>query len=367
MSDSQTDARFMRRALQLAKRGQGHVEPNPLVGCVIAKDGQPIAEGWHQAFGGPHAEIAALQNLQGVAEGATVYVSLEPCCHHGKTPPCTQALIDAKVGRVVVAMIDPFPQVSGQGIQQLRAAGIQVDTGVLATEANALNAPFRTLVEQHRPWIIAKWAMTLDGKIATQTGGSKWISNEACRAIVHQIRGRVDAVIIGSGTALSDDPMLNARPSGPRIATRIVVDSSARLPLNSQLVQTARQQSVLVAVGPQADAANVQQLSEAGCEVLNFPQSERNERLTALLTELGNRQMTNVLLEGGSQLLGSFFDLQLVDEAHVFISNKIIGGERITAVAGNGLENISGAPAITRPAVELIGDNVYVHGSLRNQ
>lgn len=365
MSDSQTDAQIMRRALQLAKRGQGHVEPNPMVGCVIVKDGQQIAEGWHQAFGGPHAEIDALHNLQSSAAGTTVYVTLEPCCHHGKTGPCSQALIDAQVARVVVAMIDPFPKVSGQGVQQLRAAGIQVDVGVLAAEARALNAPFIKLVEQHRPWIIAKWAMTLDGKIATRTGDSKWISNEACRAIVHQIRGRVDAIIVGCGTALSDDPLLNARPAGPRIATRIVIDSSATLPLSSQLVQTAKQQPVLIAVGPLADTSKIQQLSEAGCEVLKFPQSEQNERLTALLTELGNRQMTNVLLEGGSQLLGSFFDLQLVDEAHVFISNKIVGGERITAVAGNGLENITDAPAITNPTVELIGENVYIHGHIR--
>ena len=365
MHASPTDAFFMRRALQLAKRGQGSVEPNPLVGCVIVKDGLLVAEGWHQRFGGPHAEIAALHDLQVSAASATAYVSLEPCCHHGKTPPCTQALIDARIERVVIAMADPFPQVAGQGIQQLRDAGLTVDVGVLETEARALNAPFLKLTEQSRPWLIAKWAMTLDGKIATKTGDSKWISNDACRAIVHHIRGRVDAVMVGSGTALSDDPLLDARPAGPRSATRIVVDGSARLPLDSRLMQSAGRHPVMVAHGPQADGAKIQALSEAGCEVLGLPQHDRNERLLSLLAELGNRHMTNVLVEGGSQLLGALFDLQLVDEVHVFISSKIAGGQRITAVAGNGLDRIATAPAIAHPTVELIGDNVYVHGPLR--
>src|SRR4051794_5772463 len=201
----------MSHALALALRGQGAVEPNPMVGCVIVRDGEIVGEGFHERFGGPHAEVNALAIAGARAAGATVYVSLEPCCHQGKTPPCTQALIRAGLKRVVVAVEDPFPQVCGGAIAELRAAGIECDAGICAPDANWVLAPYRKLLATGRPWVIAKWAMTLDGKLATRTGDSEWISSEASRAVVHQVRGRMDAVIVGSGTARSDNPLLTAR------------------------------------------------------------------------------------------------------------------------------------------------------------
>ena len=236
---STPDLWHMRRALELAAQGQGAVEPNPMVGCVIARGAEILGEGWHRRFGGAHAEVEALKLAGERARGATVYVTLEPCCHHGKTPPCTRAILDAGVARVVAAMPDPFPQVAGGGLAELRAAGIEVQSGVLEEEARKLNAPYLKLLSTGRPWIIAKWAMTLDGKIATAAGDSRWISCLDSRSIVHQLRGRVDAIVVGRGTAAADDPLLTARPPGPRTAMRIVVDTRASLSPQSQLVRTA--------------------------------------------------------------------------------------------------------------------------------
>src|SRR5579871_1062456 len=237
------DPLFMSRALELARRGQGFVEPNPMVGCVLATDEGVVGEGWHRRFGGAHAEVEALTVAGSRARGATAYLTLEPCSHFGKTPPCAPALIEAGVRRVVVAMEDPFPEVAGKGLALLRSTGVDVEVGLMRDEAAWLNAPYLRRVVDRRPWIIAKWAMTLDGKIATRTGDSQWISGRPSREIVHQLRARVDAVIVGRGTAERDDPLLTARPADgnvARVATRIVVDGGAKLSSTSQLVQTAR-------------------------------------------------------------------------------------------------------------------------------
>ena len=268
MQWEELDAWHMARALELAARGEGSVEPNPMVGCVIVRDGETIGEGFHRRFGGPHAEVEALAVAGPRARGATAYVTLEPCCHHGKTPPCTGALIAAGISRVVVAQRDPFAKVAGQGIAELAAAGIAVDVGVGADEALRLNAPYLKLLQTARPWIIAKWAMTLDGKLATHAGDSRWISSEASRAIVHRLRGRVDAVMVGRGTAQADDPQLTARPPGPRQAARIVVDTTATHSLQSLLVKTAREVPVIVAGGAAAPQDRVEALQAAGCEVI---------------------------------------------------------------------------------------------------
>ena len=211
----------MRRALTLAEKGRGHVEPNPLVGAVVVRDGKSVGEGCHEKFGHAHAEVNALRQAGDAAKRATLYVTLEPCCHHGKTPPCTDAVIKAGITRVVAAMEDPFPQVAGQGASILRAAGIAVDCGVCAKEAQRQNAPYFKLLRIGRPYVHAKWAMSLDGKIATKTGDSKWISNESSRLRFHELRGRMDGILVGIGTALADDPLLTARPAGPRVAHRI--------------------------------------------------------------------------------------------------------------------------------------------------
>jgi diaminohydroxyphosphoribosylaminopyrimidine deaminase/5-amino-6-(5-phosphoribosylamino)uracil reductase len=357
------DPWHMRRALALAEQGQGCVEPNPMVGCVIARGAEIIGEGWHARYGGPHAEVVALEIAGARAAGAIMYVTLEPCCHHGKTPPCTNAILAAGVREVVVAEQDPFPRVAGGGIASLRAAGVRVDVGILEAEARRLNAPYRKLQTEQRPWVIAKWAMTLDGKLATATGVSRWISGEASRQIVHQLRGRVDAILIGRGTAAADDPLLIARPAGSRVAARVVVDTRASLSVNSQLVRTARQYPVIVAAAADAPEENVDRLSIAGCEVLQFAGVDHVARLNALLAELGKRQMTNVLVEGGSELFGALADAGQIDEAHAFIAPKYVGGAAaMSPLGGAGIEDMAQAWRLTSPTIEIVDGDVYVHG-----
>lgn len=349
-ADLALDRQWMLRAVQLAARGIGHVEPNPPVGCVLVKDGQLIGEGYHQRFGGPHAEVVALQSLpdRAMARGATALVTLEPCCHVGKTPPCSEALIAAGVARVVVALQDPFPRVQGGGLAQLRAAGIDVSVGVCQAEATALLAPYLKRIERRRPWVIGKWAMTLDGKIATRTGDSQWISGEVSRDEVHRLRSRVDAVIVGGGTAAIDNPTLTARPPGAevvsRVATRVVV-ASKRLPaLSSRLVSTLDQAPLLLVTTPDSDPGQVAALQAAGVEILACPQNDPLQSVGRLLDELGRRQMTNVLVEGGGGLLGSFLAIDEIDEAHVYVGPHLFGGQTAPSpVAGPGFDSIQNA------------------------
>ncbi len=361
------DEQLMRRALALARRGEGHVEPNPMVGAVIAAaSGGIIAEGWHAAFGGPHAEVTALAAAGGAARGGTLAVTLEPCCHHGKTPPCTAAIIAAGIARVIVGTRDPFPAVNGGGLDELMRAGIEVRVGVCESEARRLIAPFRMLVEQRRPWMTAKWAMSLDGRVATAAGESRWISSEASRGIVHQLRGRMDGILCGIGTALADDPLLTARPAGPRQPLRIVLDGTARLPLESRLVRTAREAPVLVAAGPSAPADRVRALEAAGCEVWQCLAVSPRERLESLLAELGSRRLTNVLVEGGPTVLGSLADAQAIDEVWAFIAPSIIGGEAAPSpVAGMGIASLASAASIEIEHTEHPGGDLFVRGVVR--
>ena len=366
----------MLRAIELARRGEGLVEPNPMVGCLIVRDGQIVGEGWHQRFGGLHAEIEALEAAGERARGGTMYTTLEPCCHHGKTPPCVERIIPAGLARIVVAQRDPFPQVAGGGLKQLAEANIDVELGLCEDEARELNAPYLKLIEKGRPWIIAKWAMTLDGKISTRSGYSKWISSPASRRVGHALRARVDGIMIGRRTAELDDPLLTARlgegaevetqnvkPS--RVATRIIVDSMARLASFSQLVKTAREVPTLIAAGPDADESDLRRLAAAGCEVLPFAAPTQFERLIQLLEELGRRKMTNVLVEGGAQLIGSLLDARQIDEVHVFIAPKIFGGQKATApIAGAGVEQVADALHLIKPVAELLGSDVYIRGRL---
>jgi diaminohydroxyphosphoribosylaminopyrimidine deaminase/5-amino-6-(5-phosphoribosylamino)uracil reductase len=364
---SAADARLMVRALDLAGKGEGYVEPNPMVGCVLARDGEIVGEGWHQRFGGPHAEIEALRLAADRAAGSTMYVTLEPCCHQGKTPPCTDAVIAAGVRKVVIAHRDPFPLVDGGGLARLREAGIEVHVGLLEDEAKKRNAPYLKLVTTGRPWIIAKWAMTLDGKIATRTGDSRWISGEASRAAVHELRSRMDAIVVGAQTARRDDPLLTARPRGARVATRIVVDSSASVLRESQLVRTAREAPLLVAASASAADLNVCALRDGGCEVLLLDGASHAERLEQLLDELGRRRMTNVLVEGGARLLGSLWDARSIDEIHVFVAPKVLGGVMgLSPLAGLGCEAMSQAGALQDVTHCLCGEDVYLRGRVVN-
>lgn len=361
----------MRYAVEAAAVGFGSVEPNPQVGAVVVDDRLGlIAAGIHKRFGGPHAEVNALSLAGDRASGATLYVTLEPCCHHGKTGPCTQAILDAGIRRVVVGSRDPFPAVDGRGIAALRDAGVDVQFGILSSATDRLIAPFRKLATLGIPWVHAKWAMSLDGRIATRTGHSQWISSPPSREIVHWLRGRVDAVIVGAQTAIVDDPSLTARPPGPRTAVRVVVDGRARLPLESNLVRTAREIPVILATSESAEAVALQALESRGVEVLRLPDANPGPPgrvdLAELLGELGRREMTHVLIEGGGGLLGSVFDDGLADEVHVFVAPKIVGGaDAVSPVAGRGRDTIPELGELDEPEVRNIGSDVYIHGRLR--
>lgn len=357
----------MRYALQLASRGLGSVEPNPPVGAVVVDQHlNLLGEGWHQRFGGPHAEVHALAAAGRLAQGATLYCTLEPCSHHGKTPPCAPALIAAGIRRVVIGTSDPAPHVDGRGIALLRQGGIEVEVGVLEWEARRLIAPFRRLMLEGLPWVHAKWAMSLDGRIATHTGDSQWISNEQSRAKAHELRGRCDAIIVGISTVLHDDPQLTARPAGARVAMRVVIDSQARTPLTSRLVCSAREVPVLIATSPNAPDDRVESLRAAGLEVLPFAGTDSDPTRPAmrrLLEELGRRRMTHVLIEGGAGVVGSAFDGGWVNECHVFIAPRVIGGQQaLSPVGGVGTAWIKDVSSLSHVQVTPLGDNFYLQG-----
>jgi diaminohydroxyphosphoribosylaminopyrimidine deaminase / 5-amino-6-(5-phosphoribosylamino)uracil reductase len=357
------DTHWMLRALDLAERGRGYVEPNPLVGAVVVRDGKIVGEGCHERFGGPHAEIHALRTAGETARGATLYVTLEPCCHQGKTPPCTDALIQAGITRVVAAMADPFPQVAGCGAAQLRAAGIAVELGLCEVEARRLNAPYLKLLATGRPYVHIKWAMSFDGKIATATGESKWISNETSRRKAHELRGHMDAIIIGSGTALADNPLLTARPPGPRTACRVVLDSRGRLPLTSQLVKTAREVPTLVVSGLNTRA---EPLEGVGCEGLKLATGENGRPTVAsLLNEFGRRRWTNVLVEGGAEVLGSFIDAGAGDEVHIFVAPLLIGGTGARSpLGGRGVAHLKEVLRLRNVSAQILDSDLYVHATV---
>lgn len=364
----------MRRALRLAARGLGKVEPNPMVGCVLVRDGRVIGEGYHKKFGGPHAEVEALASAQRRSEPvekATAFVTLEPCCHHGKTPPCSDALIAAKVGRVVAAMTDPFEKVSGRGVAALREAGITVDVGLCGGDSARLNERFVKRVTTGLPWVTLKWAQSLDGRIAAADGSSRWISGESARAWVHGLRGRVDAVMIGVGTARADNPQLTARPTNPRdikrIARRVVIDPSLRLPDSAALLQTLNVAPLTIVTSERASASNISRVDSLrgrGVEVLAVRESARPESKPRLDLRAAMRHLaqshgaTHVLVEGGATLAGSLLAQDAVDEIVAFIAPKLLGDEGIAAVRGLEIEDMAAARPLTLRHVERQGDDV---------
>ncbi len=365
MEPDETDIGWMRLALEAAAKGRGMVEPNPMVGAVVVREGRLEAVGRHARFGGPHAEIDALTAAGEQARGATLYVTLEPCCHHGKTPPCIDAILRAGVSRVVAAHRDPFPRVDGGGLARLREAGLTVTVGVEADAAVALNAPYLKRVLTGRPYVVAKWAMTLDGKTAVASGDSRWISSAGSRAFVHATRGRMDAVVVGIGTAIADDPQLTARPAGPRTPTRIVLDGEARLPLTSVLARTARETPTLVAVTDRAPGDRRAKLQAIGVEVLGFEGSPRVP-IGPLLDELGSRGMTNILIEGGGEAMGAFLDAGEVDEVDAFIAPVLEGGDHPrTPIRGAGRSLMSEAARLDRVVHSTIEGDLRVQGQLR--
>mgnify|MGYP003871484309 CR=1 FL=1 len=322
------DERFMRRAIRLAKRGSGRTSPNPVVGAVIVRDGRVVAEGFHERVGGPHAEVNALRRAGDAARGATLYVSLEPCNHYGRTPPCTEAVIGAGIRRVVIGMADPNPKVTGGGADRLRRAGIDVLVGVLEEECRRLNQPFIKWITLGRPYVTLKCAATLDGRMATRTGDSRWVTGERSRRLVHELRAAVDAVLVGIGTALADDPLLTARlgRKNVRQPLRIVLDTHGRLPAASQLVKTARQSPVLLACAETVPKEVRERFSFHGVDVVGLPTAEPSGlNLAALLDELGRRSVTSVLVEGGARVHGAFLDGALADDFYFFYAPKILG------------------------------------------
>ena len=360
MSDFTTfDENIMRRALRLARKGAMWVSPNPMVGAVIVQGTGVVGEGWHRRFGGPHAEIEALAAARSAARGATVYVTLEPCCHHGKTAPCTRALIDAGVAKVVVAMTDPFADVKGKGLDELEAAGIKVRTGLLEDEGKALNRAYLTRLSAGRPLFIAKWAMSADGKVATRTGDSKYLTGEAARTRVHEIRSESDGVLVGVETVLADDPILDSRLADGRTPVAIVLDSTCRTPLESKLVQ--RGGRVIIATTSSAPKDRRDALARAGCEVVAFDASDNRVDLEALGQHLGAKPMNQVLVEGGPTVHASFFNARLADRALVFIAPLLIGDtDSRSPVAGAGPALVKDALRLGAPVVEAIGDDVLV-------
>ncbi len=365
---SALDSRYMALALRLAQRGRGLVEPNPMVGAVLVRNNTVIGRAWHKMFGGPHAEINALANATAVPRNATLYVTLEPCCHTGKTGPCTQAIIAAGIKRVVVAMQDPNALVCGKGIAELRRAGIHVDLGVLEAQARELNRPFIKWITTHQPYVIAKWAQTLDGCVADRNGKSQWISSPKSRELVHQLRGRVDGIMVGIGTVIADDPLLTARPAtGPvyRTATRIILDSQCRLPLDSQLVRTAATIATMVFHHKSLTGAGlrrVQKLQQHGVKCIGIRADKSGTiDLARALTELGKHNFTNILLEGGPKVLGSMLQKNLLDEALVFIAPKIAGDQNARhAVEGISLDSISQAAGVKFAKPQTVGPDILL-------
>jgi diaminohydroxyphosphoribosylaminopyrimidine deaminase/5-amino-6-(5-phosphoribosylamino)uracil reductase len=329
------DEIFMRRALALARRGMGRTSPNPCVGAVVVRAGQVIGEGWHRQAGGPHAEIEALRAAR-TPQGATLYVTLEPCCTHGRTPPCTDAILAAGIRRVVVAATDPNPRHRGRGLRLLRRAGVRVEAGLLAAEATALNAGFNTWITTGRPFVVAKAGVSLDGRIATRTGDSQWITSAGARRVGHQLRAQVDAIMVGAGTVLADDPRLTLRHGvRGRQPIRIVVDTRGRCPVSARLFRDGW--PTWVVTGLRSAPTWRAKLAAQGVEVILLRTTAGHVNMRALVRELGRRQVTSVLVEGGGGLLGALFDAGLVDRIAFFVAPKIIGGTAARpAVEGRG-------------------------------
>jgi diaminohydroxyphosphoribosylaminopyrimidine deaminase/5-amino-6-(5-phosphoribosylamino)uracil reductase len=355
------DQRFMQLALTLGRRGQGRTWPNPAVGAVVVKDGVVVGRGWTQPGGRPHGETEALARAGDAARGATAYVSLEPCCHWGKTPPCTDALIAAGVARVVVPIEDPDPRVSGEGIARLRAGGIVVETGICAAEATELNAGFLLRMREGRPLVTLKLATTLDGRLATHSGESRWITGQLARDRAHALRASNDAVMVGSNTAIIDDPLLTCRLPGlaHRSPVRVIVDSRLRLPLTARVVAEARQVPTWIVTLRDGDALRQEAFRDCGVELVEVgADGAAGISMTEAMQALGARGLTRILVEGGAMLAASLLRAGLIDRLAWFRAPRVIGGDGVPAVAAFGVEQLVASPGFERVALQEIGEDV---------
>ena len=378
----QQDIEYMQRAIALAKKGAGFVNPNPMVGCVVVKDNEIITEGCHEYYGGFHAERNALTNTTADCKDATLYVTLEPCCHYGKTPPCTEIIIEKGIRKVVVGLLDPNPLVAGKGIKILEDAGIEVITGVEVDKIKELNKVFLKYINTKCPYVLIKTAMTLDGKIASYTGDSKWITNEKSRKLVHKLRSEMMGIVAGIGTVKADDPMLNCRievqqptansqQSNIHQPTRIIVDTKASISLDSNVVKTANEYRTILAVSNQLSAVSnqskIDELKSYNVEILYCEEKDGHVDINDLMIKLGQKGIDSILLEGGATLNAAFLEAGCVDEVYAFIAPKIIGGEHSKSpVGGQGIKLMKDAIMLKDIKIETFDNDILIKGKIKS-
>ena len=361
---------YMRRALELARKGEGHTSPNPMVGCVVVKDGRIISEGYHEKYGEFHAERNALTRCTEDTAGADLYVTLEPCCHQGKTPPCTDIIIEKKIARVFVGSMDSNPLVAGKGVQILRDHGIYVETGILDAECRKLNEVFYHYIATKTPFVVMKYAMTLDGKIACATGDSKWVTGEIARTQVHRMRGRYRGIMVGIGTVLADDPMLNCRVEGGVDPVRIICDSNLHIPTESQIVKTASDIETIVACSQEAleserKQEKIRRLREAGIQIIGT-EGAHGVNLVELMKKLGEQNIDSILLEGGGTLNASALEDGIVNKVYAYIAGKLIGGmDARSPVEGMGIDRMADAITLQNMEIEKLGDDFCIVGYVK--
>lgn len=361
---------YMRRALELARKGEGHTSPNPMVGCVVVKDGRIISEGYHEKYGEFHAERNALTRCTEDTAGADLYVTLEPCCHQGKTPPCTDIIIEKKIARVFVGSMDSNPLVAGKGVQILRDHGIYVETGILDAECRKLNEVFYHYIATKTPFVVMKYAMTLDGKIACATGDSKWVTGEIARTQVHRMRERYRGIMVGIGTVLADDPMLNCRVEGGVDPVRIICDSNLHIPTESQIVKTALDIETIVACSQEAleserKQEKIRRLKEAGIQIIGT-EGAHGVNLVELMKKLGGQNIDSILLEGGGTLNASALEDGIVNKVYAYIAGKLIGGmDARSPVEGMGIDRMADAITLQNMEIEKLGDDFCIVGYVK--
>lgn len=361
-----TDTEYMKLALELAKKGCGWVAPNPMVGAVIVKHGHIIGKGWHQRYGELHAERDALRSCTELPAGATMYVTLEPCCHYGKTPPCTQAIIESGISKVIVGSLDPNPLVSGKGTAQLYENGIEVVSGILQPECDKLNEVFFHFIRMQTPYVVMKYAMTMDGKIASCIGASKWITGNIAREQVQADRHRYSAIMVGVGTVLADDPLLTCRMENGKNPVRIICDTHLRTPLASQLVKTASQIPTILATSC-TDKTKQDPLIQAGCKILHLPLKGGCLDLNTLMDELGTLNIDSILLEGGSTLNWSALECGIVQKVQCYLAPKLFGGsEAKSPIGGRGIPDPNNAYQLVHTSITKLGDDFLLESEVQH-
>lgn len=357
---------FMRRALELAAKGEGKVNPNPLVGAVIVKDNRIIGEGYHEYYGGNHAEINAIKNSKESLEGATIYVTLEPCHHYGKTPPCVDEIIKRKFSKVVIGQVDPNPLVAGKSVEKLKTHGIEVRVGVLEEECKKLNEVFNKYILINKPYVVLKAAMSLDGKIATASGESMWITGEISRENVHKLRNKYSAIMVGVNTVIKDNPSLTCRLVNGRNPVRVIVDSSLRIPLESKVLDINNNSRCIIATSQKASREKITELKDKGIEILILPLKDEKVDIKELIEALGKLKIDSILLEGGGTLNFSFLEEGLVDKVQFYIAPKLIGGKDAkTPIEGIGIKRLSEHFEIDDMQINKLGEDLLIEGYLR--